>query len=727
MVLPLPNTPATIPNHHNYQLSGIGHRPMGSYLAGLGLMRIVERHLDRTAQFYWQGLDFYISTKIPQSELIDRILASYEAMIAFNPWNKSSGIEIDKKTGVLSYVGSIARIADSQSWRTQAIRDLLPDFRQLIDEFKVSIPVFSYPEKVEKLRFIEQCLSRINNPDWKEWAEATIILLDVTNKKGDTSIAAKYPALLGSGGNVGAVDIAENYYSAVAILFDPQTGEAAANAAACLTKAIFGTDSLEVTESKDVKALHLFPAQDYKLDFALSKNNDYAPSGGGSASTINPALMLLASEGLSTFSSQTSTINGGADSDTGKAIGRTLARYSLAVATNGASTELVSLDERKSFTEEYFLPLWPEPRTYQRLKARLFESPLASEEQFYLPRQINDGTDFIQALQKWAVENKIAGKFARYAMLPRKGQSNFAVKLEVINVGADAQKLDLAADFDEYRRNLRFFAKSDDCPTLLRGKIYQFDRVFNQFIQGKSSHTELFMALGKLAPVRHPKSLRFDWIEPLQTESDYPEFRLALSIASCGLKSYLYGEKATFGVGSPIESLVRLQRQWGFTADKDKAFYFYPTECRAFALFADISAFISSPSFNDRLFECWLWALSSIDFNSKNNYPQKNIDSHLAVLKLPPAYKTGAVHLKFFGRKNSPVEEIGYTGDLKSTMSHLMGRGIHLRVPPSEQRPIGDIRSAAALAFPVSARQITDEIVMKFFTQESDNFVGSTA
>jgi CRISPR-associated protein Csx17 len=726
MVSPTPS------RNYTYKLSGISDRPMGAYLAGLGLMRIIERHVDDTAQFYWQGLDFWIDTDVPESELVDRILATYEAMVAFNPWNKSSGIEMNKKTGELSYVGSIAKIANSESWRTQAIRELLPEFKELIDEFKVGETTFSYPEKLEKLKFIEQCLSRITNPEWEEWADATIILMQVTNKEGATSIKPKYPALLGSGGNVGAVDIAENYYSAVAILFDSQTGEPAANAAACLTKAIFGIDSVEVTESKEVKALHLFPRQDYKLDFALSKNNDYAPSGGNSATTVNPALVLLAAEGFSTFNGKTSTINGGADSDTGKAIGRTLAKYSLAVATNGASTDLVSLDERKSFTEEYFLPLWTKARTYKQLKKNLFESPLANEEQFYLPRQINDGTDFIQALQEWAVKNKIAGKFARYAMLPRKGQSNFAVMLEVVNVGVDAQRLDLAVDLDDYRRNIRFFAKSDNCPTLVQGSIYGFDRVFNQFIQGKCSHSELFMALArlsklssKLASFRQPKSLRFDWIEPLQAESNCPEFRLALSIASCGLKSHLYGDGATFAVGNLVESLIRLQRDWGRLDDDGESFYFYPTERRIFADFGDISAFISSASFDDRLFESWLWVLSLIDFNTKIDSPPASRESELAILKLPAVYRIGAVHLKTFKRERSPVESIAYTGYLKPTISRLMGAKIHLKVPLTGQMPIGDIRAAAALAFPVSAAQV-DAIVKKFFTQESENLVGST-
>lgn len=65
------NLPDRFSCMHTYQLSGISDRSMGAYLAGLGLMRIIERHVDKTAQFYWQGLDFWIDTKVPQAELIE--------------------------------------------------------------------------------------------------------------------------------------------------------------------------------------------------------------------------------------------------------------------------------------------------------------------------------------------------------------------------------------------------------------------------------------------------------------------------------------------------------------------------------------------------------------------------------------------------------------------------------------------------------------------------------
>ncbi len=708
MALKLPTSSVKALGSYTYKLSGIAYHPMGSYLAGIGLMRIINRHVDAEAKFYWQGTDFWIITNTPQLELVEKILANYEAIVIFSPWNNSSGIKVNK-TGELAYEDSIEKIINSQSWRTKAIKELLPEFWQLIDEYKVGETTFERPKEQEKLKFINQCLKRITHPEWREWADATVILTEDLSKQKSKSIEAYYPPLLGSGGNVASVDIAVNYYKAVCTLFNLETGEHNTNAYACLTQVIFGIANDETTESDEVKAIHLFPTQDFKLDFKLSQSSDYAASGGSSASTVNPAWVLLASEGLSIFSSSISTINGSSD-DSGKAIGRTLAKYSLAVATKGASTDLISLDERKSFTEEYFLPLWTEPRTYANLKARLFESPLASEEQFYLPRQIDDGTDFIQAIQSWAIQNNITGKFARYAMLPRKGQSNFAVLLELVEVGIDAKKLDLASDLDKYRRSLRLWARSEDCPTIVQGLIYQFERIFNQFIQGKVSHTELLMALGKLAPIRQPKSLRFEWLEPLLNESNSPEFRLALSIASCGLGLHLKENRDIFVVGNVIQSLVNLQRQWGLKAGDGQ-------EC--YAPFKDINAFIiGENSFDDSQFERWLWGLSLINFDVKTNQLPEFEDIEVAFLKLPPAYRLGLIYIEKFSHKNLPIDAIAHGGDLKFIISRLMGQGINLRAVFNSQSSVNNFRCAAALAFPISPEN-KKKIFQRFFTQMS--------
>ena len=177
MALKLPTSSVKALGSYTYKLSGIAYHPMGSYLAGIGLMRIINRHVDAEAKFYWQGTDFWIITNTPQLELVEKILANYEAIVIFSPWNNSSGIKVNK-TGELAYEDSIEKIINSQSWRTKAIKELLPEFWQLIDEYKVGETTFERPKEQEKLKFINQCLKRITHPEWREWADATVILTE---------------------------------------------------------------------------------------------------------------------------------------------------------------------------------------------------------------------------------------------------------------------------------------------------------------------------------------------------------------------------------------------------------------------------------------------------------------------------------------------------------------------------------------------------------------------
>jgi hypothetical protein len=91
---------------------------------------------------------------------------------------------------------------------------------------------------------------------------------------------------------------------------------------------------------------------------------------------------------------------------------------------------------------------------------------------------------------------------------------------------------------------------------------------------------------------------------------------------------------------------------------------------------------------------------------------------------LLPAYRLGVVHIKTFERKNSPVAAIAYSGDPKPIISHLMGAGIYLRAGKSPPALTADIRTAAALAFPISRDQKI-AILKKFFTQDTDSITPS--
>lgn len=683
-----------------YMLPGISFHPLGSYLAGLGLLRLINRTIDPTAMAHWENTQFILSTEVAQDQLIPQLLQAYTAIHAFSPWHKPAAIVFSDQGHAEFAEGSIGSVVmHSPSPHVASLRSLLPNLLKIVSSHRT--PESTLPDKEAKIALIRELLDRVVDAEWRDWADTAVVMLESLTKSGSTVVKPKYPALLGTGGNIMTSDIAGNYLMAVDEMFDLAVDRVApkALAAAQLSAVLFGVVSEERLESDSVKALHLFPTSDYRLDWKNAQNQDYAKSGGTGGATINPTWILLATEGLLTFSQTISTINGHDGAESGKAIGRQLARYSLAVTTNGASIDLVSLDERKGFCEEYFLPLWSQASTHQALKDRLFESPLNSEEQFYLSGQVRDGLDFIQAIQQWTAARKISARLARYAMLPRKGQANFAVFLGLIEVGGEIQDLDLAADLNEDRRKLTSSARIGDHPAITIAKIYAFDRAFGEFIAGRGDRSELLFLLGDLSKIRGLSQLdplRREWLDGLvQT----PEFRLALALVS---------RKTTITQdwvgGNPIESLIELQRQWGQKEIHPSASFF--------ANLKDISVFISG-DFNDGLFERWVFALQLIDLQEIENNPIPA--SSITLAKLPSEYRLGVVYGMTIGYgKVDTIAQRG--GSLEPLLARLMGKGIFARIPQVFTTVHSD-RIAAAVAFPIGLRGL-ESILDKYFIRE---------
>ncbi|WP_373538862.1 hypothetical protein [Chamaesiphon sp.] len=670
-----------------YQLPGITHQPLGNYLAGLGLMSIIERYIDPAAQFYWIGLEFWIETCISPAQLVPQILSRLEALPLFTPWNASCGIAIDRATGNLRYTDPIEQIMESDSWRTDNIRALIPQFQILIDNAKVTTKSgYSYPkERDEKDTFILTCLNAIADDTWQQWANTVVVPVDSYGQ-----ISIKYPKLLGTMGNIGAIDIAENYHTAFGLLFDP-AGDPTDLADECFRQVIFNTPSEQKIQSPIIKGMHLFPHQDFSLDRARSQNYDYPPSSVGSSASINPAAIVLATVGLLTFGGLCTPLQ-----PTEHPTGRRVAKYSLAVATTGAAIDLVSLDERKNACEEYFLPLWTQPHTYATLVTNLFTSPLATESQFYLQAQVYDATDYIVALRAWAATNRLTGKFARYALLARKSRAdNFAILLEVLDLDPNPNRTDLAADLNKYRLDIRALAKSPKTPNIAQGIFYDFDRLFGEFTLGKVTHSDLLLAVGKIARYLPPPPLRFDWIETTYPKSNCAEFRLAVTIASCGIQSL---DPTKFQAKDPVSLLLHLQSQWAIAATQGQAYY--TTAHRIFAALTDVLTFIRDDRFNDGKFMAWIWALKYVDFCINKNRLLNYTDAYAAVSRLPVVYKIAAIHIKEFTYRQSPVTRVAYSGDLTTTSANLQGIGYRF---PSllNLRITADKRAAAALAFPL--------------------------
>jgi CRISPR-associated protein Csx17 len=649
-----------------YILGGIAHNPLGSYLAGIGAMRAIEHsQVDPQAKFWWEGLTFWCETEIPAALIVDRLLQTMDAKPYFNPWNNCCGIEISP-TGDLGYGKTLAKIVDSDSWRTMAVRALLAEIAPLMKERAITT----------KEEFIARCIQGIGDLQWQNWANSTVV---PNGKK------IHYPAMLGTGGNVGNVDIAENYHTAFCELFDVD-GSPTAIARDCLDNAIFGTSSELAIQSKDTKGVHLFPHSEQNLEYARSVNLNYPRAGVGSSASINPAAIVLATEGLTAFC--------GLCADFGQ---RKAAKYSLAVVTTASAVDSIGLDERKTCTEEYFLPLWGIPHTHTSLIAALFVSPLADPDRFYLPSgQIKNGTDWIIAVVNWVRVAGVGGKIARYSFLPRKAKStSLAVCLDVFDPNQDSITCDLAADLASYCERVKIHARSTTS-FIARSALYNFEREFNAFTVGRCSYSKILVELSKVAHyLDFGGQLRSEWLDEILKESNSPELRLAVALASRGIR-WLPDRLANIDIFGLCSYLLKNWHQLDLQSNVT------PIQ----APFQDILAFIKGSDFSDREFVAWVFALKNVVFNPEKCKSINFIDSKLTISQLPVVYKIAAIDVNSFPYKNFTWERVAYSGDLHTTMNRLRGAGFGIKAIANCYRFAPDRRAAAALVFPVSGLRI---------------------
>jgi CRISPR-associated protein Csx17 len=665
---------ANAASSHEYKLDGIRVQPLGNYLAGLGLLRLVNRTIDPQAKGFWREGAFWLQTKIEREDLVPRLVDSYTALHIINPWNKAAGISIDGK--VATFSGLFGILQKSPCMRLEGFGALLENVLQVV----AANPIVKKEDKPVQVAALKHLLA---SPPWLEWCESAIVEVQETDKKGKVSDRLKYPALLGTGGNVGATDLAVNYYDAFGNVFDLTTvqGTPVKPAIAMFREAIFGGSSHEVTNTEGCKGAHLFPFNDFYLDFKRSNSLDYVESGGKGGTAVNPALVLLATEGFLTFSSTISTLNNTIDADgVGIRAKTQAAKYSLAVPTKGSSSNLVSVSERQNYTEEYFLPLWSTAFTHEKLKARLFESPLVNEVGFSLRHKPNDGTDFINEVRAWAAKTGATGQLLRYQMLPRKGQADFAVYMGIVDVGGDL--IDLAADMNPVRNKLK--SAADKLPATVSAMIYQFDRRYSEFCGNGRDPTVLLHLLGKIS--RHPDvgwcfrdlKLRGDWLIGCEDEV---ELRLAVALGLAGADS--------LNPANAIASMVDLLKKRSQSKETKQS------DRRTPAFLADIDQFIRGEIDFER-FVLWTEILKYVS-TAEVKFPPITVVS----ARLPADYRLGMTYIAEFG--------YGSCTFAPHCVQRLMGRGVYSR---SGDRPVHYANSTlAALLFPVSWEE--RQIVLK--------------
>ena len=521
---------------HFHTLAGCSPTPLANYLKALGILRLVSEQADSAARGAWRDESFVLATTLSGKELADFFLTRYAPTPLVSPWNSGSGfLKNDNKVAPLLRrfeASPLLRLASYQrgAKAARALCDALSDAKQAevavkeeakkIKDKRARDAFRANPDYIAREGEAKRRLAHLREsfrPEcrlhWRgqelEWLNAAMII--GFDEKG--KLKAKFPSLLGTGGNDGNLDFTDNFRQRFAELFD-----------------IDHADTPVALKTRDLlaHALSGLPA----VGAGGSAIGQFAPgSAGGANSTngldgnpsVNPWDFILFMEGTVLFGSAASRrLNASAAVES--------APFSLRAQHAG---HLSSSAGDKAARGEQWMPLWAQFASLGEIRS------LLSEGRAQLGRSATrEPLDMARAVARLGVARGVSA-FVRYAYMERNGQSNFAVPLGCWRVLAQPRQ-DLFADLDTYLVRLHRAAREDHAAGALVAAAKQLDdallaattaaalpRAWQNILLALADLDALAASgtFGHVAPALCP-----EWIPAADDGS--PEFRLALSLAN---------------------------------------------------------------------------------------------------------------------------------------------------------------------------------------------------
>jgi CRISPR-associated protein Csx17 len=374
-------------------LAGCRVEPLGSYLKALGVLRLVAEQADPAAAGWWSGSEFWLRTKLDESELVDFFVESYSPTPLLAPWNGGGGFSTSETRPTAGK--AVQDILDSTSDRLAPFRDAIRVVRRLVTTPAWPVIEKSKPDAAAKARQIAMCRNEF--PDSAlGWLDASVLLAN------DRVV---FPALLGSGGNDGSLDFSSNFMLRLADLLGLSSRPRGAASPADLARAaLFATASVRLDRS------------------AIGQFHPAGAGGPGSSpmgsaeSLSNPWDFVLLLEGAIVFSSA--------------AARRLSGQRSAAVPfmVNSSGSGYPSSAEAESSRGELWAPLWNSPTRHVEI-----ERLMAEGRADFNGKQATTGVDVARSLATLGVDRGI-NSFARHGFMVRNGLATFAVPLGRVDV-----------------------------------------------------------------------------------------------------------------------------------------------------------------------------------------------------------------------------------------------------------------------------------------------------
>ncbi|KYG07871.1 hypothetical protein BE21_26815, partial [Sorangium cellulosum] len=483
---------------HLHHLAGCTPEPIAGYLKALGVLRAVAGQADRRARARWNNGRFELVTSLDRDGLTRFFLEGYAPSPIIAPWNGGSGFyPKDTKDG-------IEPLSSSPAARFALYREAIAAGRSLVAARSES------PKGDEKLEMIRACRRTWPEP-MLAWLDAAVVL---------TGDAARYPALLGTGGNDGRLDFTNNRMQRLVELLDPTTGDARPGAHPLLAAALFGEPA---------------PGLERRAVGQFVPGNAGGPnqaSGYVGESLVNPWDFVLLLEGALLL-----PVAAVRRLESGNLV-QAAAPFAVRARAGGYASAC-AVDEGNQRGEQW-MPLWDGAATLTEVRALFAEGRLVASPE---KRQAIHAIDAARAVADLGVARGVR-EFVRFGYIERNGQANLAVPLGrwAVEAGERAgapERSRLLDEIDPWVEGLRSVSQADTAPASLGRALRRVEAAMLAVCRHGSAERWqrllLVLAEAEETIVARPKAAAaMAWLGPIPPLS--PEWLLAADDGSAELR-----------------------------------------------------------------------------------------------------------------------------------------------------------------------------------------------
>ncbi len=507
-------------------LPGLRPEPLASYLAGLGLIRLIARQADPAAAASWTPDGLAITTQV--DDLAAWLAEEYVPTPVLSPWNNGSGFGMKDKEPLRALESLLAH----PSSRLAPLREAILLAREVARTGRAEGWITDGPGG-DKGRVVLEFRNRC--PDaLVPWIDAAVVLA------GEDTF---FPPLLGTGGNDGRLDFSTNFHQRLLEVI----GVSDRDRIGAATRA---RDLLDGTEAEP-----LAPAAIGQFDPG-GAGGPGSSRFGAAGSLVNPWGYILLVEGALLFAA--SAVRRNQHYRLGDQ--RAAVPFTVDPSPGGSDSGAAGEESRG----EIWAPVWTREFTLPEIQ-QLFAEARAS----WRGRPARRAADFYAATRTLGVARGI-GEFARYGLQRRNGLAFAAVPLDRVIV-SEKPEVRLAAEVEVWVSRIRV----GDGSSAVGGAVRRFDGAHLDFVRRGGAPalarmlaalTGLEQAVGRSGrareniPVRRPPRAR-EFLDFLAAEAPSRELRIAVGLASCATRS---GPPRTMRqILLPVDPPGASDRAWG--------------------------------------------------------------------------------------------------------------------------------------------------------------------